>query len=457
MSLLAVGAQDQYIHLSPEMSYFKQVYRRNTNFSMESIRMTFQTKPVLESTSTTYTCRIGRSGDLLGQIYLYFELPDIYSDDQLRFRWIKNIANHMIYSYSVRIDTQLIDQRWGEWMDIWNELALGIDKKYCVDEMTGNTDDHNNPRSLLPMVTVRNNRLTYTAYPASTGPDRPSIRRRRHFVPLDFWFTKNPSLALPLIGLQYQNIDITIELRSINELYQIYDERSGLYVSPQGYMSRYPGSDVSIRRFTAYRGSGTSSVDLNAYLECNYYFLDEAERRTIAASNIDLLVERVYRSERDGIKANNTMDLVIANPVKEMVWFMRRADVAQYNEWGNFTARYPENKHYPIMSTAKIMWNGLDRIEDKPASYYNRIQPWQHHTTSPRAGIYCYSYALHPEKVQPSGSFNATMIHKIQMYFTTEQYAGETVDIADEYQVVVYTVYYNIFRVIGGSGAMVFT
>ena len=454
MSLLAVGAQDQYIHIGPEMSYFKQVVKRCTNFSMESVRQSFLTKPVLDSSRSSFTCRISRIGDLLQQIYLSFELPNIYSDDKVRFRWIKNIANYMLYSYSIRVDTQLVDQKWGEWLDVWNELTMNQEKKYAYDRMTGNEEAYANPKSYLPMVTIRNNRLTYSMYPKALSPEYPSIRKRRFFVPLDFWFCKNPSLALPLIALQYQNIEVTIEMRGIDELYQVFDERSGLYMSPSEFKTKPHNADidVSIQRFLSFDGQGNSErIDLDAYLECNFIFLDEPERRVIASANTDFLVERVYRTEKEGIMAQNTVDLVIANPIKEIVWLMRRTDANKYNEWGNFTAKHPENMYYPILKSARMLWNGLERIEEKPAAYFQLLQPYQHHTSAPREGIYTLSFALYPEKNQPSGSFNASMIQKIQLYLTTEQYPD-----VQEYEVVVYSVYYNIFRVMSGQGGMVF-
>lgn len=156
--------------------------------------------------------------------------------------------------------------------------------------------------------------------------------------------------------------------------------------------------------------------------------------------------------EKGGILSQNTIDLVISNPVKEVIWITRRSDASQYNEWGNFTAAYPENPNFPILASAKMLWNGMERMEEKPAAYFQLLQPFQHHTSSPREGIYTYSFAIYPEKIQPSGSFNASMISKIQLYVTTENYDPTPA----EYEIVIYTVYYNIFRVMSGSGGMVF-
>ena len=452
MSLLAVGAADQYVNIAPEMTYFKQVYKRCTNFSMESARMTFATKPTLDTSRNTFSCKISRIGDLLQQIYLSFELPDIYSDDDTRFRWIKNLANHMIYSYSVRIDSQLIDQKWGEWMDIWTELTVPEGKREGYRRMCGSTDAYANPTSYRPLATIINNRIEYTYYPSATAT-QPSIRKKRFFVPLDFWFTRSPSSALPLVALQYQTVEVIVELRAIEELYQVYDKYSGQYMSPTQFLSlsHNAGKDVSISRFLQFGGNGPKYVDLNAYLECNFIFLDETERRAIAGANADFLVERMYRTEKGGVVGQGTIELILANPVKEMVFITRRADAYKYNEWANFTGAHPENENFPILASAKILWNGLERMEEKPAEYFQLLQPFQHHTNNPREGIYCYSYAIYPEKLQPSGSFNATMIGKMQLYVTTNTYEEN-----EEYEFVVYHTYYNVFRIMGGSGGMVF-
>jgi hypothetical protein len=450
IELVAVGSQDQYIMGSPEMSYFKAVYKRHTNFSIESVKRTFLTKPVLETGTGTFICQVGRVADLLSEVYLNFKLPNIYSSDRHRFRWIKNFAQYMIYSYSVRVDTQLIDQGYGEWIDIWNELTLPPGKKIAYDRMTGNVQKLNSPLANKSLAMIENNRIRYTYYPVGTA-STPSIPERRCIVALPFWFSRNPALALPLVALQYQNVEITLELRSIEDLYQLYDERSDTYVSPSKYREIYGvGDNVSIGRFLSPTGSNVNSVDIDAYLECNYIFLDENERVVIASSQMDYLIERVYRTERDGVNRQALIDLYISNPIKEFIWIARRSDVKQTNEWNNFTSTITENADLPILKSAKIIWNGIDRIEEKEGEYFNMIQPFQHHSNGPRPGLYCYSFALYPEKWQPSGSFNASAVNKIQLYVTTTETAN------NEYDFVVYSLYYNIFRVMGGNGGMVF-
>lgn len=457
MQLVARGQQDIYITGSPTLSYFQFVYRKHTNFAMEPVRQTFLSKPVLDrNTRNTATCRIGRIGDLLKEVYLSFQLPAIYSDGNLRFRWIDKVSNYMIYSASVRTDTNLIDMQYGEWLDLWNELTLTASKREAYDKMTGNVYEFTNPTSLNNRIVITNNWLDYQYYPAYTGTT-PSIPSRRFFIPLNFWFSKNPGLALPLIALQYQNVEVTIEFRGIEDLYQVYDTETGTYYSPAKYRALYPnGTDVSIGAFLVPGGGGPNAqIDIDGYLECNYIFLDDDERSMLAATSTDYLVERVYRMETAGFKTVGVMDLIMQNMIKEIVWVIRRSDVIDYNEWTNFTYQMPADasqRTQIILRTAKFLWNGMDRIEEKPYEYFNQMQPYQHHTSSPRDGVHVYSFSLHPEKDQPSGAFNATMINKIQLYLTMNAPSDPGV----EYEVVAYATYYNIFRVMAGMGAMVF-
>jgi len=452
MALLAVGPQDQYISQSPEMSYWRQIHKRHTNFSMESIQQTFMTAPVLNTSTNQFTCRIGRYGDLLGKVFLSVQLPDIYSDGDLRFRWVNNLGCVLLSHYFVNVDTQRIDERWGQFQDIWNELSQTLDKKAAFNQMSGNTEDVVNPISLQRKVIINNNNLSYSFYPAAAA-GRPSIAGRRIYIPLDFWFTKSNVLALPLVGIQYQNVDITIEMPPVTDLYQVWDYKEGInggYISPVEYMARYPGKDASIGNFTAFGGGGSSMLYLNAYLECNYVYLDNIERNYIAISNTDYLVERVYQNEAGSVQNIGVLDLTVANPIKEIIFVLRRSDANIYNDWTNYTATHPGNQSVPILNTGKVIFNGMDLFLDKDAAFFNKLQPYLYHSGSPREGIYSYSFSLFPEKIQPSGSFNATMINKVQLYLTLT-------DSTTQYDTFIYSVYYNIFRVISGSAAMVFT
>jgi hypothetical protein len=471
MQLLSTGAQDHYICISPQMTYFKQVYQRPTNFSMQSIQTTFYSTPYINpGTRSTYLCKIPRAGDLLKDVYLNIQLPDIYVPNNLtiqngipvgtpRFRWIPNIANYMLYMYSVIADTQLLDQRWGEFNDVYNELSQPTDKKNTYRRMTGTDDASLNPSLVGPKIVINNNKATYSQYPYSTSADQPSIKSKKLYIPLQFWFSKSPELAIPLVALQYQTISINLQFRALEDIFQVYDPINNMYISPGKYRTLY-SSTVTISDYLVYGGGGPDVIDLNAYLECNYIFLDTPERSFIASNNFDYLVENVYRSETSGIINIDTINLTIANPVKEMIWITRRSDIFNYNQWTNLTTSIPETDSSPL-ATAKIIWNGMDCFDEKDDRYFNLLQPYQYHTASPRQGIYCYSFALYPENTHPSGTFNASTINKIQLAVTMNPYSSPTISYINgpdntEYTVIVYTVHYNIFRVMSGQGGMVF-
>jgi hypothetical protein len=456
------GAQMEYIIGKPEISFFKTVYRRHTNFSTEPVHQLFTTKPVFEmNTRGSFTCRINRIADLLQSVFFHFKLPAIYSTNQHRFRWIENAAKYALYRYTITLDTQTVDIRYGEWMDVWSELSVSQDKKSIMDKMSGNTDALYDPVVRSRKIVIRNNRLIYYYYPEGTVANGPSIPESSYYLPLDFWFSRHPALALPLIALQYQNIDITIELRSLYELCQVYDDRLEKYVSIPTYNSQSYNTPVVFGQFLyptdqqpAFSEMDTS-VDIDAYLDCIFIYLDTDERVQLAKNNTDYLVERVYRVEQSGLGRVGTIDLKLQNPIKELIWITRRSDFITTNDWSNFTNRLPADTSYPIMKTARLLWNGMERFEEKDRAFFNLAQPYLHHTRGPRDGVYVYSFSLNPEEAQPSGAFNASMIDRIQLVVTNEEF--ETGVPTYDYEYIVFATYINIFRVMSGMGSMVFT
>lgn len=460
IQLVATGSQDTYITGNPDFTYFAMVFKRHTNFAMESIQLAFDTKPTLGTSAGTFTCTIGRYADLMKEVYLTFTLPDIYSDDVVQFQWIKNVANYMIDSYTINVDQQAIDTQYGEWMDIWNELTLPPAKRDTYNRMMGNVEEFVAPKALDDIAIIKSNWLTYSYYP-NADPSTPSVPGRRFYLPLNFWFCKTPALAFPLVALQYNVVTINITFNPMHELYQVFDRTLGLYVSPAYFQSRHAnvpndplaGQDVSIGRFMSPNQVGAPAVsyDLQAYLEVNYIYLDTPEQFAVASQPQDFLIERLDQYEPGEFMGTANISLPLHNPVKEMVWITRRADIGLYNDWCNFTNSVPEDRTKPILASGHLMFNGVDRFADKPADFFNLLQPFQYHTASPRQGIYCYSFALFPEKPTPSGSANMSMINDVTLSLTFNAPLA-----AYKFEVVIYSVSINIFRVMAGTGSVVF-
>ena len=266
-------------------------------------------------------------------------------------------------------------------------------------------------------------------------------------MPLPFWFTRNSSLVLPLCALKLQTVSIHVECRSVDELFQVYDPIAMEYVSPNTYNERF-GTNISIADFVA---DGSNTIDLDAFLECQYIYLDREERMEMTLSHHKLLVEQVFRFEQTGVTNSAVINLQLNNPVKEFIWFTRRSDAHKRNEWSTFVERDGSR----ILRSGKIVWNkNYERIEEKPAEFFEYLQPYQHHSGAGRPGIYSYSFALFPEKQNPSGVYNTGIITANQLVVNVNPPAPES---GVEYDVVVYALAYNIFEAMSGIGHLKFT
>ena len=450
IQLVAIGNSDEYFTSNPEMSFYKYVYKKHTRFAMESIKVTFESKaPELNDIDEITRIKIPRHGDLLSDVHFVCTLPDIYSDENsdLRFRWIKNAAPLLIKKTDIYIGSfgRPIDTIYGEWLLIWNELTMTQNKKEGYDRMVGNVQNIINPRIVNPVLRVnQNNKLTYHYYPYSNKISKiPSIRSKTVVVPLPFYFTKDSSLSLPLCALQTNEVYITIETDSVENLYQIYDKINDRYISPKYYNKLY-GTNITIKNFT-------KTIDINPYLECKYVYLDEKERRLITLNkhNSTFVVEHLYKKD---IEVNDTIvniELNFSTPVKELIWVIKRNDWKDYNTPFNYTASLNEQDNVEILKTAKILWNrSNERVEEKDAMFYGKIQPYQHHTNVPKTGIYCYSFSIYPEKYYPTGHFNPSGKFPISTNLQLELNKNDGL----EYEVIVYAKIYNILYINGGLG-----
>ena len=221
MQLVAYGAQDIYLTGNPQITFFKVVYRRYTNFSMEAIEQTFNGQADF---GRKVTCTIYRNGDLIGRVYLQVTLPGVQCEGDGRelvadtgnscsycFRWANYIGHVLIRAVDVEIGGQRIDRHYGDWLNIWNELTKEPGKQAGYDNMVGNT---------VSLTGTGHNRTEATTL----------------YVPLQFLFCRNPGLALPLIALQYHEVKINLDIRNIEECLWAVDSLN---------TSKYSGSSAS--------------------------------------------------------------------------------------------------------------------------------------------------------------------------------------------------------------------
>lgn len=364
MQLVAYGAQDIYLSGNPQITFFKVVYRRHTNFSMESIEQTFNGFP---NFGKKVTCPISRNGDLIHRIYLQADLGKAPSS----VTWA---GHELVKSVEVEIGGQRIDKHYAEWLHIWNELT----------QTAGHWDGYK-------MMVGGNDNVT-----SASGDFRDNVV----FIPLQFWFCRNPGLALPLIALQYHEVKINLE----------FGDASDVLGTTTGEMS-------------------------SASLYVDYIYLDTDERRRFAQVSHEYLIEQLQFTGDE--TASSKIKLNFNHPCKELVW-VEKADGAAV---GEYVTSY---------DTAKLQLNGHERFSARVPQYFQLVQPYQHHERVPvngstTGGINVYSFALKPEEHQPSGTCNMSRIDNATLNLTG-------VDTSNS--VKVFAVNYNVLRVMSGMGGL---
>ena len=376
MQLVAYGAQDIYLTGNPQITFFKVVYRRHTNFSMEAIQQTWNGT---DTGSGRCTATISRNGDLVHRMYL--ELTG-------RTNSATNVGSLCITDVELEIGGQKIDKQTGNWMETWAELTEPNPTGY-VGTSDGSTHNGTKFQNMSGM-----------------GGALSSGAATTHFVPLQFWFCRNPGLALPLIALQYHEVKVILQ--------------------------------HTIGAVTAYGHSATTPTN-NLY--CDYIYLDTDERRRFAQVSHEYLIEQVQEQSW----ATTSTDLNFNHPVKELIWRKKSTD-------GTSTSLTTSPKDW------HLKLNGHDRFAKRDIRYFTRTQVWQYHTgcggldvSSVGTGklndsIAVYSFALKPEEHQPSGTCNFSRIDNAQLISE-----DATAD------VVVYAVNYNVLRIMSGMGGLAYS
>lgn len=399
MQIVAYGAQDIYLTGNPEVTFFKVMYKRHTNFAMESIEQTFSGAVDF---GRKVTATIARNGDLINQIYLQVDLPALTGTGTQA--WTRNIGHVLVKEVEVEIGGQRIDRHYGQWLHIWQELTLKEEHKDGYNVMIGNTTELTTEAASIPAKTL--------------------------YVPLQFWFCRNIGSSLPLIALQYHEVKVNVEFRPFSEC----------YVSS--------GGTVTVPTLT------------NASLYVDYIFLDTDERRQFAQVAHEYLIEQLQFTGAESFSQTSIAQRLNFNhPCKELVWVTQldsnvqtvAAAGADANRWTDFTDNgngpSPYNGDDPMVD-AQLQLNGHDRFSVRKAGYFNLVQSYKHHTRIPATGIYDYSFAIRPEEHQPSGSVNMSRIDNAKLKLTMSS--------AADMKLYTYMTNVNVLRIMSGMGGVAY-
>ena len=463
MQLVAYGAQDVYLTGNPKVTFFQAVYKRHTNFAMEVIQQTTNGSP---SSSGRVSVTIARNGDLVGNMHVALTpITTVLTSNNAGFdtNWI---AERAIAAVELTIGGQRIDKHYQTWWRLYCEVFLNESDKYAWGKMTTMCN---------PIATTATSLSTCKVY-----------------LPLLFFFNRNPGLYLPLIALQYHEVRLDFDLTSY---------------------------------YTSFFGT-TNAFEVWA----NYIYLDTEERRRFAQKGHEYLIEQVQHTGGDQLTSAATgsegsiqlVRLSFNHPVKELVWcYVNSAAsaTAQLNGMWNFSsstanvnvtsnvmalaktnniilpnttgvpmlvnlANTVASKSYGLGVTVatgncfwieegtqlfyvesgdissgfevgplhlfKVILNGQDRFKEQSGKYFNQVQPFYHHTGTPYPGIYVYSFALQPEEHQPTGTCNFSRIDNAQVSVQLKSAMTPTLQ-------KLFAVNYNILRIQSGMGGLAFS
>jgi hypothetical protein len=452
MQLVAYGAQDVYLTGTPKVTFFQAVYKRHTNFAMELIQQTTNGSP---AASGRVSVTIARNGDLVGNMHVALQ-PTVNFLTSNNVGYDTNwIAERAIAAVELTIGGQRIDKHYQTWWRLYAELFLTESDKIAWGKMT----------------TAVNSTVTTAV-------------TNRVYLPLLFFFNRNPGLYLPLIALQYHEVRLDFDLTT--------------------YYDKYFGT--------------TNAFEVWA----NYIYLDTEERRRFAQKGHEYLIEQVQHTGGDSVVNDTSTQLIrlsFNHPVKELVWCYTNPNfstTANLNHMWNFTTGtgsvcissnvqafaasnnfvlpqvcgvpHVVNFNGAIASTGvfgmpfgqtgnaywveeglavsgastvtgvevgplnlfKVVLNGQDRFKEQSGKYFNQVQPFYHHTGTPYPGIYTYSFALQPEEHQPTGTCNFSRIDNAQV---SVQLKGSTATTLQK----LFAVNYNVLRIQSGMGGLAFS
>jgi hypothetical protein len=309
--------------------------------------------------SNTVRCKISRSGDLLHNVWVNAKLPKLAGaltaaefdgrvgtniDAQAQVSYCNRVGFRLLKSVELRIGGQQIDKHSSTWMHLWTELSTPVEKKgegglndlvgpngtkQSLHIHAGDAQDTNNqgPLSLNSLGVQGNgsscasqssngiltntiNGVAQSTLGINSNNKTGSNNGLEVWVPLQFSFCRNPGLALPLIALQYHEVELVIELETFQNClaHGTYNPRA-LAVTASAEAGIVAGTADSLNDTLSVWG--------------NYIFLDTDERKNFAQNSHEYLIETVQEQTTASVVGRNNTRLNFNHPVKELVWVAR--------------------------------------------------------------------------------------------------------------------------------------
>lgn len=417
LQLVAYGAQDAYLSGNPQITFWKGLFKRHTNFAMEPFRANLTGQA---NWGVKHSVTLPRHADLLYSTYLEVVMPPGAQVNCDRGRLGYNLIKYV----ELDIGGQQIDRLYGEWLFLWDTLSSSYSKSVSLWQMVNGGLD----------VDIQDIPPSPGCNVGSGRPSLPTVL----YIPLTFFYTRNPGAALPLIALQYHEVKINIQWQSAEFIKANFNN------------------------------TATLPPPVQAAVYVDYIYLDTEERRRMAQESHEYLIEQTQYNEDKGIYSyNNRIDLTFNHPVKELVWVVQPTEYTNCSIANRLGLSRLKPFTYDVNAVYKqrLQINGQDRMDERYGDYFHKVQMYQHHSGGSglynnwedQPGIYLYSFALKPEENQPSGTCNFSRIDTATLVM---ELAGNVVINPDQdktFDVRVYAVNYNILRVMSGMAGLAYS
>jgi hypothetical protein len=363
LNIVSYGNQNVILNGNPKKTFFKATYSKYTNFGMQKFRIDFTGQRSLRlTTDSTFTFYVPRYADLLMDTYVVVTLPTIWSPiyppnptcgvkdwAPYEFRWIENLGTQMIKEIRISVGGQTLQVLTGKYLLALVQRDFSGAKKSLYDDMTGNTADLNDPGNSNGRINMYPNAY-YTNLPQGSEP---SIRSRRLYIPINAWFTLSSKMAFPLIALQYNQLQIDVTMRPINDLYTIRDVMDSAngwptvrpnYTNEYMQLYRFLQSPPSVSlAATDYNNNAQSEWNADIHLISTYAFLSNDEAKTFAANEQKYLIKSAYEWNFENVTGSHRVWLEnTLGMVSSWMFFFQRSDINLRNQWSNYS-NWPYN------------------------------------------------------------------------------------------------------------------
>ena len=384
IQLQSVGLQDVYLTQDPQINIFKYTYYRYANFAAETYKLQLNE---VANFGKRVTFDIPRKGHLLSKLYLHLKLPKLQKIDGEYLCW-SDVLGYSIFSDPVEltINGNVIDRLYPNFMDAWDELT---------------SDDYGKK-----LMISKSDLFRSTIHNAEKNIDL--------MIPLDFWFTKAYSSALPLLSMYGQEIQISFKFKDFSKLIN-------------------------------YDGSEPTSVNiLDSSIFAEYIYLDESILDKFQNQKHTYIIEQVQHHGEESINASVSeynKILRFNHPTKELIFFFVDKSSIDNNNYFVYSRNTDEE---PFLSSASLLIDGIYRMEYLPEFYFRTMVPHSVHKHVPMKYIYAMSFSIKPEDNQPTGSINMSRFNDVTL-------ACKMNSNNPECYIYVYALSYNLLTIENGN------